>query len=192
MTVVSIGLDEAAIRDALETLSRIENGFVRAYARALNKTAAGTRSDMVKLAREDYKYKAAAVRARTSVYKATWSDLQSSVKSTGGGGLLSDFAGTRQTKTGLSVNIKKSTGLQRIRHAFLNKARSTGKVISMWRKRMDDGRLSARYPVEALYGPHPELIYNTPENWEKLSSQASDRLSAVFASEVDGVLRQFG
>ena len=213
MSSVNIKVDEAAIKDALATLSGIENGFVRAYARALNKTATGTRADMVKLAREDYNFKASAVRARTAINRATWSELTSAVRSKGGGVHLTDFTGTRKTSKGLTVNIKKSTGLKRILHAFTASGRNSGKLIAFWRADLNarlgpSGRkqLSAaisgghvspatglvhRYPIQALYGPHPEIIYNTEENWAKLRTQADERMTAAFSDEVGAVARQY-
>lgn len=189
---ITARVDPVALNDALAALSGIENGFVRAYARALNTSVDETQKDMVAMAQDDYNYKVSAVKARMSTARATWSNMVAHVKSKGGAILLSDFVGTRQTSTGLTVNIKTSTGLQRIKHAFLNKARSTGKIISMWRAERDDGRLVARYPVEALYGPHPEVVWGTEQNWATLQERANKRLPAVFAYEVDGVLRQYG
>jgi len=143
------------------------------------------------MAQDDYSYKVSAVKARMTVKRAVWSDLTSFIKSRGAGIHLSDFVGTRQTSTGLTVNVKKSTGLQRIRHAFLNRVQS-GKIIAFWRAEAGPGRLVARYPIEALYGPHPEIVWNTDENWGTLQDRTDKRLPAVFAYEVDGVLRQYG
>ncbi len=214
MTTFNVKVDEAAIKDALAALSNIENGFVRAYARALNSTATATQQDMITMARDDYRYKVAAVKRRTMVNRATWSNLQSSVKSTGGAVNLSDFLGTRQTKEGLTVNVKASTGLQRLKHGFLAPGRKSGKLLAFWRaKPADDlgprqsvtlksvvasGQVSKetglvwRRPAVELFGPHPEVVYNTPENWEKLSRKADLHMKTAFAAEVDGVLRQYG
>lgn len=191
MPLASVKVRPFDIENAQAALDGVRNGFPRAYSRALNTASAGTRTDMVAVARDDYRYKAAAVRARIIVKRANFSDLNSWVRSRGSGVLLSDFLGTRQIASGLSVDVKASTGRQLIRHAFLNQARSTGKIVSMWRSVGLDGRRSPRYPVEALYGPHPEVVYNTEENWTKLREQADNRLIVAFSHQVDTVLRQY-
>lgn len=184
-----VGVSLEDIEAAREALEGIRNGFVRAYARALNTASEGVRTDMVAMARDSYTFRADAVRARIQINRASWSNLTASVESRGGAVHLTDFLGTRQISTGLSVDIKRSTGRQYIRHAFKNFARS-GKELAL-RRQVIDGRRVARYPVEALYGPHPEVVYNTPENWDTLEDQADSRLEAAFAHEVDGVLRQY-
>ena len=190
--MISVKLDAAQVLGAVEALQGIDNGFVRAYARALNYCVEQTQGDMVSMATEEYSFKVAAVKARMATKRAVWSDLTAAVKSKGQGVLLSDFVGTRQTKTGLTVNVKLATGLQYIRHGFLNRAKSTGKIIAMRRRVGASGVRAARYPVEALYGPHPEVVWNTDDNWSTLQDRADKRLPAVFSSEVDGVLRQYG
>lgn len=184
-----VGVSLADIDAARETLAGIENGFVRAYARALNTAGDGVRTDMVAMARDAYTFRADAVRSRIQVNRATWSNLTASVESRGTGVHLTEFLGTRQISTGLSVDVKRSTGRQYITHAFLNTARS-GRLLAL-RRLVIDGRRVARYPIEALYGPHPEVVYNTPENWDTLEDQADERLTAAFTEEVDAVLRQY-
>lgn len=184
-----IGVSLEDIEAARAALEGIRNGFVRAYARALNTASDGVRTDMVAMARDSYTFRADAVRARIQINRATWANLTASVVSRGPAVHLTEFLGTRQISTGLSVDIKRSTGRQYITHAFLNTARS-GRLLAL-RRRVIDGRRVGRYPVEALYGPHPEVVYNTPENWDTLEDQADERLAAAFANEVDGVLRQY-
>ena len=184
-----VRISKEDVKDARAMLRGVQNGFVRAYSRALNKTTTGVRTDLVTLAREEYTFKAKAVRSRIRVKRSSWSNLESSVTSTGGGVLLTDFTGTRQTKKGLSVNIKKSTGRDVLEHAFKNRANS-GKYVSMWRA-IEDGRRVGRYPVEAIYGPHPEHVYNAPENWPRIEARADERLSENFTHEIDYVLTRY-
>jgi len=214
MPSISIAETRPQIDQAIRDLEGIKNGFERAYASALNKAAEGTRTDMVTLARDEYTYKVDAVRARTSVSKATWTSLTSSVTSKGKGVPLTEFLGTRQTSSGLSVTIRRAAGVSAIRHAFLQTVRS-GKKLAFWRAGIFDklapgsagfaqlkeaiaaGHISRsglvwRYPITALYGPHPELVYNTPENWNKLQGWAKERLDVDFAHEIDYVLMQYG
>lgn len=207
MAIANLKVDTQALADAQAMLANIENGFVRAYARALNTTVTGVRTDMVAMCRDDYTFKVAAVQSRTALEKATFSRLQASVSSTGKETHLTDFVGTNETQKGITVNIRKSTGRQLIPRTFKATVKS-GKEIIL--RRPGDprgqhatlygrygppgsgGKIGSRARLDVFYGPHPEIIYNTPENWEKLKKQADERLTANFSTEVDGVLRQFG
>lgn len=212
MTHVNVRLTPGEIDEAKDMLASVKNGFVRCWARALNKAATGTRTDMVDMARQDYNYKAAAVRARTWISRASWSKLTSRIDSKGAGIHLTDMLGTRQISMGLSVNIKKSTGRQRLKHGFIAPGRSSGKLLAYWRARPGDDLYSTgqrqlseairqghvgpsglvwRKPITALYAPHPEVIWNTNENWETLRGQADDRLTAAFKHEIDYVMDQY-
>jgi hypothetical protein len=131
------------------------------------------------------------VRERITKNRATWGRLTASVISKGDAVMLSDFVGTRQITTGLSVNVKVSTGRQYIKHGFLQVSPRSGKVLSLRRKVIDGVRVG-RYPLETLYGPHPEVVWNTDENWERIQNQADERLRANFAYEVDYVMSQYG
>ena len=202
---MQVSLNKSSLGKAKLMLYGFKNGFPKAFSRSLNKTVSGTRTDMVKLVRRDYNYKAAAVRKRITVEKATYAKLSASVKSTGGSVQLSDVAGTRQTKKGVSVNVKKSTGIQLIPRAFKAPGRRSGKDIVFRRPGNprgqhenlygrygppgSGGKIGSRARLDTFSAPHPELVYNTPENWKKLQKAAGDRLNANFAHEVDVVLK---
>ena len=143
---------------------------------------------MVEVAREAYNYRAAAARKRISIKRASYSKLEASTKSVGPGVHLTDMLGTRQISTGLSVDVKKSTGRQKIKHAFKNKGTKSGKIIA-FRLVVEAGKRVPRYDIKALYAPHPESVYNTPENWKVLQAKASERLNKNFDHEIDVVLK---
>lgn len=189
---LEIRLDEASLREAEHMLDGIKGGMDLVRMRAINKTATGVRTDMVTLIRTEYNYKAAAIRKRISIKKATKTSLGASVESKGTQVHLTDVAGTRQTKKGVSVDVKKSTGRHVIPHAFINTVPG-GKKIVMIRKR-DASRESgyvARYPVEDRRASHPEVVYNTDENWKTLSGKANERLQKNFEHEVDYLLSEY-
>lgn len=183
-------VDAQDMADAKAMLDEIPNGLVRAWSRALNTTITGVRTDMVNLARERYNYRATEVRNRISLNRASWAKLTASVYSMGRSVLLTDFLGTRQIKAGLSVDVKKATGRQVIKHAFINQPQQSTKNLSL-RRRVIDGQRVGRYPIEALYGPHPEVVYNTEENWSKLEDDADERLKVNFTREIDYVLERY-
>jgi hypothetical protein len=185
---MEIRLDKSDLNRAKRMLADCKNGFPKAFSRALNKTTTGTRTDMVDLVRSDYNYKATAIRKRISVQKSTQAVLSAAVRSSGGSVHLTDIATTRQTKKGVTVNVKKSTGRQLIPRAFIRPAKRSGKKI-VFRRQEQNGRMVGRLPIEARYASHPEIIYNTPENWNKLEKSSGARLNKNFAHEVDVILK---
>ena len=215
MPKIVIKRTQEEIDQAKAMLAEIQDGFVRAYSRALNKSVDGTQTDMVKIAREDYTFKVDAVQKRMWTNKSTWTNLRASVHSKGGPVHLTDFLGTKQISTGLSVNVKRATGIQHILHGFIQKGRSSGKLIAFRRGKVGEvyppgsayavqmsqsiqaghitpeGRVY-RKPMVALYGPHPEVTWNTDDNWDRLSRWADERMTAAFEHEVDYVLQQYG
>ena len=184
----NISINKADVAAAKSMLNSVKNGFPRAFSRALNRTAQGVRTDMVNIAREEYNFKAAYARKRISIKRATYSNLNAATRSTGPGTHLTDMLGTRKISTGLSVDIKKSTGRQKIKHAFINTGQKSGKLIA-YRRELVGGKRVPRYDIEALYAPHPEQVYNTPENWARLKNQASERLDKNLDHEVDVILK---
>lgn len=216
MSRLSVHIDEESVFKALSTLDGIENGLPRAYAAALNKTTTGMKTDMSSLIREKYGHKSSAVKSRISTIKATFSNLKASTTSTGKSVPLTDIAGTRATASGVTVNVRKDTGSKRLKHAFIAPGRNSGKLLVFWRadpkkdsatihkagrKPLDQawmmGQVSKetglvwRYPIIALYAPHPESLYNTSENWPKLQTAADARLKANFAHEVEYVFNKY-
>ena len=202
---MEVSLNKSSLSKAKLMLYGVKDGFPKAFSRALNKTANNTKTEMVKLVRRDYNYKAAAVRKRITVNKATYANLSSSVKSTGDHVHLTDIAGTRQTKKGVSVNVKKSTGIKLIPRAFKAPGQRSGKDIIFRRPGNprgqheklygrygppgSGGKIGSRARLDTFSAPHPEIVYNTPENWAQLQKVADQKLSTNFAHEVDVVLK---
>lgn len=188
--LIQIKVDPETLAKATRDLAEIQNGLPKAYARALNKTTTGVKTDLVRLISEDYNYYVAKVRERIILHKATWSFLTSIVVSSGRQPHLTDVKETVEKKPqGVFVNVQKSTGRQRIPRAFIAPGRTSGKLIVWHRASAGDGRLVGRMPIEARRPPHPENIYNTPANWAIIQKQAQARLDENFAHEVDVVLR---
>ena len=216
---MEVSLNKSSLSKAKMMLYGAKNGFPKAFSRTLNKTVNNTKTEMVKLVRRDYNYKAAAVRKRITVSKATYANLSAAVKSTGDSVHLTDIAGTRQTKKGVSVNVKKSTGIKLIPRAFIpkdpnpynkleavkiNKRLLKKKIVfrrpgnprgqhetlyGRYGPQGSGGKLGSRARLDTFLAPHPEIVYNTPENWAELQKAADKKLATNFSHEVDVVLK---
>lgn len=194
---MEIRLDKADLNRAKRMLADCKNGFPKAFYRTLNKTAANTKTDMVTLVRDRYNFKAAAIRKRINVYRCpSYAALRATVRSVGPGIHLTDVAGTRQTKKGVTVDVKKSTGRHLIPHAFIAPGRTSKKKIvfirdfvSGTRVVKSGGVMAKRYPISPIYASHPEVVYNTDENWPNVQKNADSRLKENFSHEVDVILK---
>jgi hypothetical protein len=167
-------------------LKNFKNGVPKALTRSINTALTDVKNEMISLARTDYNYNVAQLRKRITITRAKYTDLSGKVKSKGGKYHLYDIVGKRKTTKGYRVNVKKSTGMQFIPHAFSKKIGK--KYMLLIRKSSGDGLVS-QYPVRTLYASHPEIIYNTPENWNKLSKKGQDRLDKALKKEVNAIVK---
>ncbi len=116
----------------------------RAASMALNRTVNGMRVDASREIRARYKVKVATVNKAFSFQRATPDSLTAVVRVRGRPLSLAGF-GARQTKAGVSVNVKGTRKL--IRHAFIRTLR-TNKGDEYDVVFVRQGK--ARYPIQAL------------------------------------------
>ncbi len=168
--------------------------------RALNKAMTGVKTDMKNIVREHYNYKASTLDSRISISKATRARIEGHIESKGEGVHLTDISpgGPSQTKQGITVSVKKSTGRRLIPRAFKAPGRRSGKEIVFRRPGSPPGQHAMLVP---RYGPmppvldvfrtaHPEVIYNAPENWARIADAAAKRLDDNIAREIDAEFRR--
>jgi len=177
------------LAQAQRDLQRLSYEMPAVAVRALNKAMAGTKTDMKAIVRADYNYKASTLDKRMSISKAKRASIQGHIQSKGGRVHLTDIAGTRQTKKGVTVNVRKSTGRQLIPRAFINVGRNSGKKL-VFRRAEEGGQMVARYPIEVRDTAHPEVIYNAPHNWAKIQTKAAERIDTNVAREIDAEFRK--
>lgn len=186
---MEIDVDKDQIRQVQRDLLGLENGFPKAFKRALDNTAKNAVTEMVADIRSKYNYKATALRKRMAVFKCpSYKTLKAKTRSTGPGIHLTDISYTRQTKKGVTVNVKKSTGRLLIPHAFISPGRSSDKLIVFIRE-MEGGRRVARLPISPIFAAHPEVVYNVKENYVQIQTAISKRLDENIRHEADVVLR---
>jgi hypothetical protein len=193
--------DLEKVKGDLQDLSR---EMPHVAVRAINKALVGVKTDMKKLVREEYNYKTGALDKRMTSTTATRNNITGIIVSKGGAVHLTDIAGTSQpaAKTakgrdskafgagkGVVVNVRKDTGKKIIPRAFIAKGRNSGKEI-VFRRKSEGGRMVPRYPIEAKYTAHPEVIYNAPRNWARIQVMAATRLDDNIKREVDAELRR--
>ena len=129
--------------------------------------------------------------------KATWNKLSAKTYSIGKPIHLTSLLGTRwggPSTPGAVVNVKKSTGIQTIKSAWIGKGKHSGKDI-VYRRTKNPGQKRrtdppGRYPIRALHAPHPEIIYNQPAVWKSIQYLVDYGLTKNLNHEVDALIQR--
>lgn len=190
------------IAAAKVALYGIKNGFPKATTRAVNKTLTGSRTDATKELAGILNISQKRIRQDFSIHKATWKKLEGSLKSTGEPVGLASFAGTRQTKKGVSVKIFKRGKRSIIGGAFVAERRGANHVfLRKYRKGKKKGQAvkpnfpygvlprSYRLPVWRLTGPRVQDIYDDKPVMDAVLKKAGNRFDKNLDYETDRLLR---
>lgn len=202
--MIDVKLDTSDVLAVRAMLSGIKGGANRAIGQAINKTLTGGRTDATNELTEELNLTKTRVRKDFKVYKAYWSggnpvgSLVSSGKPVG----LASFQRTRQTKKGVSVQVKKRRPRKVLRHAFIATANKSKNVF--WRKKQKGvprkparkGLVYAklprkfRYPILRLKGPRIQDIYAKTEVMSPVIRKIDVRLKKNLSYEVQRILTQ--
>jgi len=155
-------------KDIAASITRYVAGQQKAVVRALNKTAEQARTAASReVSSVGYNIKASAVKKSFSIKRASSDNLVVVLKATGLPIAIINY-GARQSKSGISINVK--NGRQILGHAFIATmknghrgvfervgiARTRGKVVVRGKKRR------ANFPIKELFGPSiPVALGNT-------------------------------
>jgi hypothetical protein len=201
--------DIVKTQEALKTLA-LE--YPKAAVRAVNASMTGVKTDMKKILRSEYNYKAAILESRIRVVKCKVNAFKGMVESKGKSVPLTDITGTRQLKAGVKARIKKGGSGDVIPSAFIQTVGSGKKVVlrrPMIPPKMRGGKRYGRYgqpgsgglvtvhgktrgsaTLEWFETMHPEFLYNTKRNWQRISLAVKERLDTNIKRETDAEIRR--
>ena len=200
---MEIQIDESQLRDVQTMMTGIKNGYPKVLTRAVNKTLTGVRTDAVGEIYKDLNLTKTRIRKDFKIKKMTWSYLTARIISKGAPVGLAAFTGTRQTKKGVSVKVKRSGKRSILKHAFIADAEKTATFGSItrthvfWRKYSGPrskprvgfsyGALPRKYrlPVERLIGPRIQDIFDEPKVMKPVMKMADDRLAVNLQRELN-------
>lgn len=113
VSVVTTGMDRK--------LKAADKATKKAAVRAINRTAVTARSEASKEIRKDVRFRASYIKSRTKIQNASAGRLQAVITARARGTRLDRFNHTEKRKPGggVSVTVKRSSGRQFIRGAFL-------------------------------------------------------------------------
>jgi hypothetical protein len=197
-----------------EALKSLALEYPKAAVRAVNASMTGVKTDMKKILRTDYNYKATTLESRIRIVKAKVNAFRGMIESKGKSVPLTDIAGTRQLKAGVKAKIRKDGSGDVIPSAFIQTVGSGKKVVlrrPMIPPKMRGGKRYGRYGdpgtgglvtvnpaskgrgsarLEWFETMHPEFLYNTKENWQRISLSVKERLDKNIQRETDAEIRR--
>ena len=207
-------VDSEDLKRAQQDLAALAYEMPNVAIRVINTSMTGVKTDAKGVIRAEYNIKAGSIDKRFTVAKANRSNMNGYLQSKGGLiSLAADISPAARMPlrgagagAGVVVNVKKSTGQQTIPRAFIAAGRNSGKLIVLRRPGKPRGQIENLYgrygppgsagkvgskaTLDAFYGPHPEVLYNAPENWAKIQTAAAKRIDTNIKREVDAEFRR--
>jgi len=180
-------------------LSEVKNGPLRVLVRSLNKTLKSVKSQAAKEVAADLNVTQTRIKKDfDKSYTANFSNPSAGFRAKGKPLGLEEFSGTRQTKKGVSVMVKKSSPRQIISHAFLNVIwagrKAVGQRIYKGERKAPRGTypypayralpFEYRWPVRKLTGPRIEDELAKPSVIGAVMAHASERLDTILQQEL--------
>lgn len=147
MTTFSATFDANTLNTQLKELSRL-NQF-GAFSRALSRAGQSMRKQAIQESQAVLNLKAGPIRDVVNVKRVSRKDFVADLVITAKGVGLHEYKGTRETKRGLSVQVKKGGSRRRVRSAFLATMRS-GKELAV-RRRFAGAEQVRRLPLDVLF-----------------------------------------
>jgi hypothetical protein len=197
--------------DAVKSaLAEIKNGAPRAISSAMNATMTTVQTQAVKAIGQDLNLAAKRIKSDFKIKKSSWKDLAGFVSATGAPIGLVNFA-ARQTKTGVTVKVKR-TGVRRLLpHAFLAAGRKQAGYHVWWRAKvwgrpvnpaLAYGKLPKKYRfpegpkgergVHRLTGPRIEDIFAADRIYNPIRLLAAEKFAENLVKKTEETLRRFG
>jgi len=189
---LDIDIDERSTQELLAIVEGTDI-YSDALARSINRALTATRTASSKHARQRYTASAGDIRKSFSLRRANRSRQEGLALSSGRPIPLSRF-GARETRSGVSVRVRKDRGRQTIDRSFRGRGslrgtrvfRRTGEPKRPARTGRWKGTGVNREPIEQLFGPSvPQMIQNIG-----VQNQVLGRAEDVYLNTLDNELRR--
>ncbi|MBF0395771.1 MAG: phage tail protein [Desulfobacterales bacterium] len=200
MSKISVSINQSDLNAVRLLLNGLQNSVPKVLCRAINKTLSGVQTDAVSEIADELNLTKTRIRKDFKISRASLSNTSGKVVSKGKPVGLASFIGTRQTKTGVSVKVKKQGKRSVLKHAFIAKAKTAENV--WWRKysgtrkqfrpNFKYAKLPKKYklPIQRLTGPRIQDIFAKDKVIKKVETKAKVRLDKNFAHEIDYELQR--
>ena len=194
MSGFSVKVDENDLAEVERSLIGIKNGYPKVVTRSLNKTLTGVRTDSIKEIRKIITPKAKVIRDTFKLDKANYRNLSATVKSVGGPLPLIKY-NARQTKRGVTIQIKKKSARSLFPNAFIATVKKHKGIFSREKPpyRTDKSNKipwakfprKYRLPISEKFGPRvPDIMENAgvmkpilEKAWVRLKKELDHQLT---------------
>ena len=179
---MTLQVDQHELDRACLLLLTVKDGARKVTARAINRTLSGVKTDASAEIRKEITATKKYVDRTFSIQKASTVRLQGAVTSKGKPLPLVAFS-TRQTKKGVSVQVKKGRPRKVIPHTFQATMKSGHKGV-FWREKKG-GKMVGRLPIQELYSSRVPDIFSNDSVMRPVIAKAQDRMSKNLSHEID-------
>lgn len=178
MPTISVEANIKAVRRDLRKLSDRDGSA--AINRATNRALTTLRVAASKKVRESLNIKARGLNKDLVIRRARRGSSSARLRVAATPSPLTRFIGTRQTKRGVTVRIKKGGARVRLKHAFIAKLKS-GRVSVFERQ---GGKGSKRLPIEQLQSTAPVQLLGDTRVLDELGDVVVKRFAKVLDQEL--------
>lgn len=193
MAGFTVQLDQAKLQEITELLAYIGENSNKALCRAINKSLAGAKTDSAKEIYQVLNLTQKRIKENMQVKRATYSDLNAKLWSTGESIPLIDYGATGVKSGGITVKIKKNQGKKAIRGAFVARMKS-GHLGVFWRtegpgSHRPSAEIGAGTPIGQIGA---ETYYSFPGLWPKerrlpILELKGTKVEDVFGDSLDSI-----
>lgn len=182
--------DTGKLDKDLQTLVRMTSRSDQfgALSRALSRAGQSMRKQATKEAQAVLNLKSGPIRDVVKTQRVRRSNLAADLRVIARAQPVIGFKGTRQTRKGLSVQIKKGGARRVIGGAFKATLRS-GKASGFQRRRLPGGKRAGRLPIDIVYSSSVRQVLNDPPRQARILGEGRDRFRSEFRREI---LRRLG
>jgi hypothetical protein len=181
---MKVSIEQIQLSDTRLMIKGVAGSAPKILTRALNKTILKGRTLSSKKIREQVNLKAAYVKSKISLKKASYSRLRASISAESRGLILTNYVIGADKNGNFKVKIKKKGGTKLITNAFLT-------TINAGSRKID--AIAVRDPAtnkfKVLYGPSVSQVFNTVR--DQVDAELVEYLAVTAEKELSAVLRGY-
>lgn len=188
---LSVKINPADIRNVKSMLDGVKNGAPKVLSRSINKTLTGVKTDAAKELYKTMNMNQAKIKKGFKIENSTFSKLTGKFESRGKRISLMDFSGTRQTKKGISVKVRRDGSRKVVRYGFFSNGSAWRRKYKGAKKPVNQniayGALPKKYrlPIERLTAPGVEDYLKDDRTMKPVLEKAGERLSKNLTHETE-------
>jgi hypothetical protein len=186
-----VELNESQMGELRLLIANVGAESNKLLARSLNKTAAKAKTLASVKIRQQVNLKAAYVKSKLTVHKATYGNLSARLSAEKRGVLMTHYPYTLLRRGGATVKIKTTGSRKELPGAFLVNLRAGDRVVQAlaWRDPRGGVYRTGNAKIVVPYSPSVSQVFNTVR--DDINEELSEYLLTVAEAELDAILRGY-